>query len=149
LSVTTFALDTSCMVAAICTWHERHRAAVSDIERRLDRGEHLAVAAHALVETYAVLTGLPAPHRLSPADAWALVKANFVEAATVIALNGPAHITLLGRLATTGIGGGRSHDAVIATCAGQARVAALLTFNPRHFDPPPEGVAVIEPTDSR
>ena len=147
MSVTTFALDTSCMVAAVCTWHEHHRAAVSGIERRLDRGEHLAVAAHALVETYAVLTRLPAPHRLAPADAWALVKTNFVETATVIALNGPAHITLLGRLATMGIGGGRSYDAVIATCAGQARVDALLTFNPRHFDPPPEGVAVIEPTD--
>jgi len=27
-----------------------------------------------------------------------------------------------------------------------AKVDALLTFNPRHFDPAPEGVAVIEPT---
>ena len=107
------------------------------------------MAAHALVETYAVLTQLPAPHRLAPADAWALVKANFVETATVVALNGPAHITLLGRLAKTGIGGGRSYDAVIATCAGHANVDALLTFNPRHFDPPPEGVAVIEPTSTR
>lgn len=147
--MTVFALDTSCMVAAVCTWHDRHAAAVAAIEKRLDRGEHLTVAAHALVETYAVLTRLPAPHRLSPADAWALVEANFVEAATVVALNGPAHITLLGRLAKMGIGGGRSYDAVIATCARQARVDALLTFNPRHFDPPPEGVAVIEPTDGR
>lgn len=145
MSVPTFALDTSCMVAAVCSWHERHEAAIAAIERRLDRGERLAVAAHALVETYAVLTRLPAPHRLASADAWALVKANFVDHATIVALNGPAHITLLGRLATMGIGGGRSYDAVIAACAGQARVEAILTFNRRHFDPPPRGVAVVEP----
>ena len=133
------------MVAAVCTWHEHHGAAVADIERRFDLGERLAIAAHALIETYAVLTRLPAPHRLAPADAWALVKANFVESATVLALDGPAHIALLGRLATMGIGGGRSYDAVIAACVGEARVDALVTFNPRHFDPPPQGVAVLEP----
>lgn len=140
-----FALDTSCMVAAVCTWHERHRAAVSEIERRLERGGRLAVPAHALVETYAVLTRLPAPHRLAPADAWALVKANFVESASIVTLNGQAHVTLLGGLAAQGISGGRSYDAVIAACARQAKVEALLTFNPRHFDPPPEGVSVVEP----
>jgi predicted nucleic acid-binding protein len=134
------------MVAAVCTWHEHHGAAAADIERRFDRGEQLSVAAHALVETYAVLTRLPAPHRLAPADAWALVKANFVEPAAVVALDGPAHIALLGRLATMGIGGGRSYDAVIAACASQATVDSLVTFNPRHFDPPPHGVAVFDPS---
>jgi predicted nucleic acid-binding protein len=133
------------MVAAVCTWHEHHGAAVADIERRFDHGERLAVAAHALIETYAVLTRLPAPHRLAPTDAWALVKANFVESATVVALDGPAHIALLGRLAKLGIGGGRSYDAVIAACANEAKVDALLTFNPRHFDPPLQGVTVFEP----
>lgn len=133
------------MVAAACTWHEHHDAAVADLERRFDRGQRLAVAAHALVETYAVLTRLPAPHRLAPAVAWALVKANFVESATVVALDGPAHIELLGRLAMMEIGGGRSYDAVIGACASAAGVDALLTFNARHFDPPPQGVAVVEP----
>ena len=135
------------MVAAVCSWHERHRAAVADIERRLDAGDRLAVAAHALVETYAVLTRLPAPHRLAPADAWALIKANFVTRATIVALKGPAHAKLLGRLATLGIGGGRTYDALIADAAAQAKVDVLLTFNPRHFDPPPKGVSVLDPSD--
>jgi predicted nucleic acid-binding protein len=141
----TFALDTSCMVAAVCTWHERHLAAVGEIERRLEAGGRLAIAAHALVETYAVLTRLPAPHRLAPADAWALVKANFVDSASVVALSGQAHVSLLRGLATGGMGGERSYDAIIAACARQVRAGQLLTFNPRHFEPPPEGVAVIEP----
>src|SRR5262245_60243630 len=136
------------MVAAVCTWHERHAAAAAEIEARLRRGERLTAAAHALVEAYAVLTRLPAPHRLAPADAWALVKGNFVDDATIVTLSGRAHVTLLEQLATSGVAGGRSYDALIAACAGRAKVDVLLTFNPRHFEPPPKGVAVIEPVES-
>jgi predicted nucleic acid-binding protein len=145
LSVRAFALDTSCMVAAVCTWHERHFAAAREIERRLDRGERLAIAAHSLAETYAVLTRLPAPHRMDPADAWALVKANFIDHAAVEALDATAYTTLLRRLAAMGIGGGRTYDALIADCARRAKVDALLTFNVQHFEPPPEGIVIVEP----
>ena len=68
-----------------------------------------------------------------------------VEHAKIVGLSGPAHVTLIGRLAATGIVGGRSYDAVIAACAEKSDARTLLTFNPRHFDPPPKGVAVIEP----
>jgi predicted nucleic acid-binding protein len=133
------------MVAAVCAWHERHRAAVTEIERRLDRGERMAIAAHAIAESYAVLTRLPAPYRLAPADAWTLVHTNFVTGATIVALDGPAQVSVLARLAREGIGGGRTYDALIAACAGVSGAEALLTFNPRHFDPPPRGVAIVEP----
>jgi len=135
------------MVAASCTWHERHEAARTRIEGRLDQGDELAVSAHALTETYAVLTRLPAPHRLAPADAWALVKGNFVELGTVVTLNDEAYLAVLGRLAAAGIGGGRTYDALIAACASQAAVGTLFTLNPRHFDPPPSGVKVVDPSE--
>ena len=141
-----FAVDSSTIVAAVCTWHERHRDAAAEIERRLAGGERLAVAAHALAEAYAVLTRLPAPHRLAPSDAWALIHANFVESATVVALSGSGQVTVLAALAGAAIGGGRTYDALIAACAKQARAGALLTFNPRHFEPPPAGVAIVEPS---
>lgn len=138
------------MVAAVCTWHEHHRAAAGDLERRLERGERLAVPAAALVEAYAVLTRLPPPHRLSPHDVWTLVETNFIAPATiVVALTAPTYARLLRRLAKDAIAGGRAYDAVIAECAHQAKADAFLTFNPRHFDPPPEGVSVIEPGSSR
>ena len=141
-----FAVDTSCMVAAVCSWHEHHEPAGRALERRLGRGEQLTVAVHALVETYAVLTRLPAPHRLAPGDAWTLIHANFVRRAAVIALDGDTQVSLLGRLAAAAIGGGRSYDAVIAECARQAKAATLLTLNPRHFQPPPDGVAIEDPS---
>lgn len=140
-----FALDTSCMIAAVCGWHEHNAAAVGEIERRLGRGERLAVSAPALMETYAVLTRLPAPYRLSAAEAWALVEANFVEGRTIFALDSAAYVAHLRQLAMQGVGGGRTYDAVIAACARQSKATTLLTFNRRHFDPPPEGVTVVEP----
>jgi len=78
----------------------------------------------------AVLTRLPAPHRLAPADAWALVQANFAGPAAIVTLSGPACVALLGRLAARGIGGGRVYDEVIAACAAHAKVDALLTSTP-------------------
>jgi predicted nucleic acid-binding protein len=133
------------MVAAVCTWHERHVAAAAEIDGRLERGEQLAVSAPALVETYAVLTRLPAPHRLSPADAWALLEANFVEHCRIVALTSAAYVTTVRALAKQAVGGGRTYDAIIAECARQSKAAVLLTFNRRHFDPPPEGVSMVEP----
>ena len=143
-----FTLDTSCLVAAVCAWHEHHAAAADEIEARLGRGERLVLAAHVLVEAYAVLTRLPPPHRLAPGDAWTLIRANFVEQAGITALTGAEHVGVLAKLAATSIRGGRTYDALIGAVAQKAGAAALLTFNPRHFEPAPEGVGIIVPPDS-
>jgi predicted nucleic acid-binding protein len=139
------ALDTSCIIAAVCGWHEQHRAAAAEIERRLDRDERLSVAAHALSEAYAVLTRLPPPHRVAPSDAWELLRANFTDSVLVVALSASQHIALLRRLAKAGVSGGRTYDAVIAECAVRAGARALLTFNERHFEPAPKDLVIIVP----
>ena len=141
-----FMLDTSCMVAAVCSWHEHHAPAAAEIERRLARGERLAIPGPALVEAYAVLTRLPPPHRLSTTDAWTLVEANFVKPSRIVALAGAAYSAVLRSLAKQSIAGGRAYDAVIAECARRSGAEALLTFNRRHFEPPPSGVSVVEPS---
>src|SRR5262245_7896458 len=130
-----FALDTSCVIAAVCSWHDQHSSAAAEIERRLAGGEDLSVSAPAMTEAYAVLTRLPAPHRLAPSDAWELLRVNFVEGANVGTLSARQHIALLQRLAADGVSGGRTYDAVIAECAVKAGASALLTFNARHFEP--------------
>jgi len=144
--VARFALDTSCMVAAVCGWHAHHEAALTAIDARLARGDRIAVAGPALVESYAVLTRLPAPHRLAPSDAWALIEANFVSQADVVGLDGPECVSLLRAMVAQGISGGRTHDAVIATCARKAGAGELLTLNRRHFDQVSGGTAILDPT---
>lgn len=134
------------MVAAVCSWHEQHETAMAAIEGRLARGRRLVVPAPALVESYAVLTRLPAPHRISPANAWVLLQANFVEHADVVALTGPEYVRLLRDSVPREVAGGRTYDAVIAACVRKAGADELLTLNRRHFDAAPAGLSIVEPT---
>ena len=140
-----FSADSSCLIAAVCAWHEFHEAASDALESRLSAGERLVLAAHALAETYAVLTRLPSPHRLAPGDAGRLIQENFVRGNRLVSLPGSAYASVVRRLAQEGVSGGRIYDAVIAESARRGRASILLTFNPRHFDPPPDGVTIVVP----
>lgn len=128
-----FLLDTSCMVAAVSAWHVAHAPTLGELNRRLTRGEALVSSGPALIEAYSVLTRLPSPHRLSPDDALALLEINFITKASVVSLNSDSYLRLLRGAPALGVYGGRSYDAVIAECAVQARVEALLTLNGSHF----------------
>ncbi|MDH5640345.1 MAG: PIN domain-containing protein [Nitrospira sp.] len=131
--MTGFLPDTSVMIAALCTWHEHHEPALTELEHRLAARESLVVAAPALVEAYAVLTRLPPPHRLSPTDAHTLLETNFLSNGTLAVLDGKAYRSALREAAAHEVAGGRTYDWVIAACAKAARVRALLTFNARDF----------------
>lgn len=128
-----FLPDTSVMVATVCTWHERHKRGITEIERRLVERESLVIATSALIETYAVLTRLPPPHRLSPRDALALIETSFLTGGILAGLDNKAFRPLLREAADHDIAGGRTYDWVIAACARAARVKTLLTFNSRDF----------------
>ena len=127
-----FLPDTSCIVAAVCAWHPYHEPAASEIERRLNTGEPMLLAAPALVESYAVLTRLPPPHRVSPLDALALLEGGFMETGRTVALEADASARSCARR-KLGVAGGRTYDAVIAACAVAGPAQTLLTFNAAHF----------------
>lgn len=133
MPVSSFLPDSGCMVAALSRSHEHHAAASAEVNRRLERGEQMVVAAHAIAETYAVLTRLPAPHRVSPADALTVLRASFIDQSKIAALTAEDYVSLLGRAPAEGISGGRIYDALIAACARKAGVAVIVTFNERHF----------------
>lgn len=98
--------DTSLLIPALASWHPRHREAwklASQIE---------SVPGHVLLETYSVLTRLPAPQRFSAADAGALIAASKLKA---LVLPPDAHAELVARAAELTIPGGAIYDALIAT----------------------------------
>jgi predicted nucleic acid-binding protein len=141
-----FVLDTSCLVAAVCGWHEHHRQAAAELNRRLAAKEPMIVAAPAVVEAYAVLTRLPPPHRLSAADASAVLEANFLRRRRLVALDAISYRSLLRDAPRDGITGGLTYDAVIARCAVTFKASTLLTFNERHFRALlPAGIEVVVP----
>lgn len=138
------AVDTSVAVAAFGDWHQEEARAVLD--------EGAALPAHALLETYSVLTGFPPPHRAAPelVDAW-------LDDRFSIILAPPApheQRDLVRRLASTGRTGGAVYDAVVALTArlagavlvtADARVASLYELVGvqlhRLGDPHPPGTA--------
>lgn len=106
----------------------------------------MLLAAPALMEAYSVLTRLPPPYRISPAESLRLLEANFVAAGEILAPDADDYLALMRRCAAEGIQGGQVYDAVIAACARRAQPITLLTFNERHFQPfSAWGLAVAAP----
>lgn len=133
------------MIAGVCLWHEHQTAAARAIERRLDKGKSLTLAGHALLEAYAVLTRLPQPYRLAAADAWHLLSENFANRASIVACEGGTYATLLSNLASAGVTGGRTYDALIAETLAPAGSIEFLTLNPKHFDRLRPGLLIVDP----
>lgn len=131
--MTSYLLDTSCLVAAACGWHRHHDATRREIGRRDAAGEKLVLAAHSLAEAFSVLTRLPEPHRLRPDDALALIEANWGKT-RLVALEAPDYRAALRRCRDVGIGGGAVYDALIAACALKARVRTLVTWDLKGFE---------------
>lgn len=90
-----------------------------------------------------MLTRLPPPHRLAPADALSVPDRNWGKAETV-ALTGAEVWRVLREQAAAGVGGGRIDDAQIAQSARKARAVEILTWNVRHFERT-SGVRAVAP----
>ncbi len=142
--MTRFLPDTSCLVAAVCSWHEHHAVTAEDLARRAKRREEMVMAAPALFETYAVLTRLPPPYRLRPDDALEAMEGSW-GGVEVVAVPAAETWGLLRSLPTRGIAGGGSYDAVIVACARKARVDAILTWNLRDFERLTDDIEVAVP----
>ncbi len=146
--MTSYLLDTSCLVAAVCAWHRHHDATRREIERREDDGEKLVLSAHSLLEAFSVLTRLPGPHRLRPDDALALIEANWRQT-RLVALAGPDYRATLRRCRDVGIGGGAVYDALTAACARKAAVQTLVTWDLEGFERFLEDEPAVRAPESR
>lgn len=115
-------VDSSVVIAAFASWHEHHaraRAVVSDCP---------VVAAHSLLETYSVLTRLPAPHRVAAHAVATYLEQQFRQ--PPIALDRRRQRALVSRMSKAGISGGAVYDALIAFTA-HARDATLVSLDAR------------------
>jgi predicted nucleic acid-binding protein len=141
-----FLYDTNCLIALAAPWHEFHHATRSDWLSRAAAGGEMVLAAPCALEAYAVLTGLPARQRRSPADAWEIVRL-YAAGRSVAGLTAAELLAELGALAARGVAGGQVYDGLIAACARKAGVATLVTWNLRHFARfAAPGLAVVSPS---
>ena len=116
------AADTSVIVAAFASWHEHHDAA----RRVLDAGVRLID--HCALETYSVLTRLPAPHRCPPVVVRDFLRARFPS--PLLRLGAAGYRRFVLSLADGGITGGSAYDGLVAATAA-ASGAELVTCDRR------------------
>ncbi|SRR5712691_3111071 len=136
------ALDSSVIVAALLSWHESHPAASRAVERAM--AASVVIPAHALFESYAVITRLPAPYRLAPSDALTLLRGNFAKT-RIAAIHSRNVWPLLEEIASDGLGGGVTYDAIIYKTAAEAGATELLTLNERDYERFAARVAIRTP----
>ena len=102
-------LDTSVAIPLLVQTHRAH----ADVVRWWD-GREVALAGHALAETYSVLTRLPGDLRLEPTDAGRLITERF---AAPYVLRRDTYVRLPEVLSGFGIAGGAVYDALVALAA--------------------------------
>ena len=139
-----YAIDTSVIVAAVLSWHEHHDRAREALERAFDAGEPI-LPVHALVEAYAVMTRLPAPHRISPADALAVLEGTFRDNAKLARMGTRSVWRWLSQTVGHAVAGGRTYDALILESAERAGATHLLTLNLRDFRELGHALEIVEP----
>ena len=114
--------DTSLVVAAFASWHERHEAA----RRALDGG--LRLPEHCALETYSVLTRLPAPHRARGEVVRDFIRARFPQ--PFLRLSAGAYRDFVLGLSDREVVGGAAYDALVAVTAAD-HAAELVTCDRR------------------
>ncbi|HYH06403.1 MAG TPA: PIN domain-containing protein [Thermoanaerobaculia bacterium] len=143
-TTTLIAADSTVLAAAIVSWHERHEAAVSALEAALAR-KSLVLPAPAVIEAYATLTRLPAQHRLSPADAFHLLRSSF-DKVRVIGPKTRDVWSVLRRWSVLPIAGSDAYDAMIVDIAREAGAKMLLTFRRAELERlAGAGLEIVEP----
>ena len=116
-------VDTSVAVAAALPWHTAH-----EVARAALPPDGTRASAPVTVETYSVLTRLPAPHRVAPQVARDYLRSAFVFPPLVLSPEG--YERLVDLVSAEGIVGGAVYDAVVAAAALEAD-ATLLTLDRR------------------
>lgn len=136
------ALDSSTLIAALASWHARHDACRRVVAKLLAGDERPIVPAHAVVETYSVLTRLPPGYRIAPSDARGLIVAALRGRARIVSAHGASTWALLEQAEATGVAGGSIYDLRILSAAREAGATRLYTLNPKDFER--FGVADVE-----
>ena len=137
--------DTSVLVAALVAPHPRHRDCRALLERS-ERGEAAGtICAHALAETFSVLTRLPLRPAIRPADAELLVGREVAARLQVVPVDGAAQLEAIRAVTAAGRSGGAVHDALHVVCLRRAGVERIWTLNRSDFIPFWDEAHITEP----
>lgn len=135
-------LDTSVLVAGLLIAHPRHAASRGWLGGDTARADQRVVCAHALAETWSVLTRMPVLPRVTPAAAETMLR-RLASRLEVVAVTDELELAAIRRCAERGLSGGAVHDALHLVTAEASRADAVVTWNERDFE------RLSEPTSPR
>jgi predicted nucleic acid-binding protein len=121
-------LDTSVVIASLDADEPNHAAC----DRLLATGGHLLFA-HALAETFSILTGARMGRRVRPALAAQLIKESVLPFVELVHLTGKETMAVLAETEKRGVRGGGVYDLLHLAAARKAGADALVTLDLRDF----------------
>jgi predicted nucleic acid-binding protein len=121
-------LDTSVVLASLDADEPHH----ATCDRLLADGGH-RLYAHALAETFSILTGSRHRRRLSPALAAELIESSVLPFVELVHLTGRETMAAIDESARRGVRGGAVYDLLHLAAARKAGVQALVTLDRRDF----------------
>ena len=130
-------LDTGIMVGAVLQTHPEHLACLSALE---DFARPF-MNAHALVETFATLTGF---YKV-PTEAAAELTLGLRESIEVQALSLADYETSIRQARSRGVMGGGIYDSLHATFARRKKAVRIVTRNPSHFQHVAPDIEILTP----
>ena len=127
-------LDTSVLLAGMVDFGPQSAPAQSIFHAVAERKiESPGTAWHCCLEFYSVATRLPPEFRLTPDDAWVLLRDEVFSRLSVRDLPVDERAALFSSSARDRVAGGRVYDAHIAEVARSAGAQVIVTDNRRHF----------------
>lgn len=137
------AFDTSVLVATLSEAHAEHEVARSHLKDAVGGKIQMAVSAHALAETYSTLTVLQVRPRITPEQAWHLIKESVLDIAEVVPLDASDYAAVTERMTRLALVSGAIYDGLHVRAAEKVGADQLLTFNGRDF----RRIPLEEPTE--
>jgi predicted nucleic acid-binding protein len=140
----TVGVDSSIIVAAVHANHPLHKPMAGWLDAAFD--EHsVVIAHHTVLGSYAVLTRLPAPYRLGPAEADRVLRETLETHATIAPFDGAAIWDLVDRIGQMPAAGGATYDAFIIEILKVAGVLAIATSKVDQFRRLSRDIDIIDP----
>jgi predicted nucleic acid-binding protein len=125
--------DTSVLVAASLVDHPDYLRAAAALDR-IRRGDDTGFAsAHALAETFSVLSRMPTSPKLQPQDVLAILEREIIPHFVFVALQPQDYPEAIRDLVALGLGGGRIYDLLHLRAASKLTVDRIYTYNDKEW----------------
>ena len=140
----TIGLDTSVIVASVHANHPFHGPTAKWLNQAFDEHD-LMITHHTVLESYSVLTRLPAKYLLSPTEAQLVLRETLSETTTIARFQEAMVWDIIDRFVEIPAVGGAAYDAFSIEILVAAGVEAIATYNVADFKRLSSVVQIINP----